>query len=88
MIPSGMITIPIHTTAPTTHTGADTHTTTITTDRVSTPGIQATVILHTITAIMNIFQISAAGEGTVRWHGVLTPLPTPGASQVMLPEEI
>lgn len=87
MIRSGMITT-VRSTAPTTHTGADTRTTTTITDTVCIPGIQATVILHIITAAMIILHIPAAGAGTARWHVDLTPLLIQGASPAMLPEEI
>ena len=86
MIRSGMITT-VRSTAPTTHTGADTRTTTTITDTVCIPGIQATVILHIITAAMIIFQIPAAGEDTAQWQGDLTPLLIQGASLVTLREE-
>lgn len=88
MIPSGMTTIPIPSTARIIHTGADTHTTTTTTVTVTTPGIPATVIHPTTMAAMNLWQKPDAGEDTAQWHVDLTPLLIPGANQGMHPEGI
>lgn len=88
MIPSGMIIIPIHSTVLTTHTGADTHTTTTTTGTVPSPGTPVTVILHTTTAAMNTLEKPAAGEDTAPWHEDPTRPQIPGASQAMPPEGI
>lgn len=87
MIPSGMIIIPIRITARTTHTWADTRTTTTITGTATTHGTPVTVILLTIMAAMITLQIPAAGEDTAQWHGDHTPPLIPGASQAMHPEE-
>lgn len=81
-----IIRIHIHITGLTIHTGADTLTTTVTTDTTTHPGIQVTVILHTTTTTLNTLQIPAAGEATAQCQEARTQPRIQGASQAMHPE--